>query len=83
MEHHTPRNLDELYAYNDLELYDRQSDHAEVTNLAADREANGERVLAMNAKLQALIDREIGRDDGSELPEVAGIDWALPQDRFD
>lgn len=83
LEHHTPRNLDELYAYNDLELYDRYSDPAEVTNLAADREANGERVLAMNAKLQALIDREIGRDDGSELPEVAGIDWALPQDRFD
>jgi len=82
-EHHKPANLDELYKYNDLELYDREQDPGEITNLAADRAANGDLVLAMNAKLEAIIAAEIGVDDGRELPEVDGIDWALPQDRFD
>lgn len=82
-EHHKPANLDELYEYNDLELYDRQQSPGEDTNLAADRAANGDLVLAMNSKLETIIAAEIGVDDGSELPEVDGIDWALPQDRFD
>ena len=76
-------NLDELNKYNDLELYDREKDPGEQTNLAADRAANGDLVLAMNAKLETIIAAEIGIDDGSELPDVEGIDWALPQDRFD
>ena len=82
-EHHKPANLDELYKYNDLELYDREKDPGEQTNLAADRAANGDLVLAMNAKLETIIAAEIGIDDGHELPDVEGIDWALPQDRFD
>ncbi|MDH4054047.1 MAG: sulfatase-like hydrolase/transferase [Gammaproteobacteria bacterium] len=82
-EHHKPANLDELYEYNDLELYDREKDPGENINLAADRATNGDLVLAMNAKLGAIIAAEIGVDDGSELPAVDGIDWALPQDRFD
>src|SRR4029079_8144691 len=32
-----PRNLDELYKVNDVELFDLQADPAETTNLAADR----------------------------------------------
>lgn len=83
MEHHKPTNLDDLYRYNDLELYDRVNDPEEMVNLAADRDSNGELVLAMNKKLEAIITAEIGVDDGSELPEVDGIDWALPQARFD
>jgi arylsulfatase len=82
-EHHEPASLDELYKYNDLELYDREEDPGEETNLAADRAANGDLVLAMNAKLAAIIAAEIGVDDGRELPDVDGIDWALPQNRFD
>lgn len=82
-EHHKPANLDELYAYNDLELYDRVNDPNEMTNLAADQDKNGDLVLAMNAKLDAIIAAEIGVDDGRELPDVDGIDWALPQARFD
>ena len=82
-EHHKPASLDELYKYNDLELYDREKDPGENTNLAADRAANGDLVLAMSAKLDAIIATEIGVDDGSELPDVDGIDWALPQNRFD
>jgi arylsulfatase A-like enzyme len=82
-EHHRPANLDELYAHNDLELYDRENDPAEMTNLAADRATNGDLVLAMSAKLEAAISLEIGVDDGRELPDIEGIDWTLQKDRFD
>jgi len=82
-QHHKPANLDELYRYNDLELYDRSSDPDEMTNLAAGREGNAELVAAMSEKLEATIAAEIGVDDGRELPDVEGIDWALPRDRFD
>jgi arylsulfatase len=83
MEHHRPASLDELYRHNDLELYDRVNDPNEVINLAANRVANGDLVLAMNAKLDSVIATEIGIDDGRELPQVDGIDWTLPQERFD
>ncbi|MDH4124441.1 MAG: sulfatase-like hydrolase/transferase [Gammaproteobacteria bacterium] len=82
-EHHKPASLDELYRYNDLELYDRLNDPDEMTNLAADRATNGDLVLAMSNKLESIIATEIGVDDGSELPDVEGVDWALPQARFD
>ena len=82
-EHHRPASLDDLYTYNDLELYDRETDPGEVTNLAADRRANGDLVLAMSAKLERLIAAEIGVDDGRELPEIEGIDWTLVNERFD
>lgn len=82
-EHHKPASLDELYRYNDLELYDRLNDSGEATNLAALRGANDDLVLAMSAKLESVIAAEIGVDDGRELPDIDGIDWALPQARFD
>lgn len=70
-----PETLEELYRWNDFELYDLESDRNETQNLAANREQNGELLLAMNAKLNALIEAEIGADDGGEMPEVEGIDW--------
>jgi len=82
-EHHKPKDLDDLYTYNDLELYDRQNDPQELHNLAADRAANGDLVSAMSAKLEAVIAAEIGVDDGRELPDVEGINWALPNERYD
>jgi len=82
-EHHQPRSLDELYRYNDLELYDRMNDPGEMDNLAADRDGNADLVLAMSVKLESIIALEIGVDDGRELPDVDGVDWALPQNRFD
>lgn len=82
-EHHKPANLDELYAYNDLELYDRRNDPGEMTNLAADRARNAGLVLAMSAKLEAIIAAELGVDDGRELPDMEGVDWTLQNDRFD
>lgn len=82
-EHHKPASLDELYRYNDLELYDRENDPAEAVNLATDRARNGDLLLEMSAKLEAAIRAEMGVDDGRELPDIDGIQWQLQADRFD
>jgi arylsulfatase A-like enzyme len=82
-EHHKPTSLDDLYLYNDLELYDRENDPAELTNLAADRVQHGELVLAMSGKLESVIRAEMGVDDGRELPDIDGVQWQLQADRFD
>ena len=75
------RNLDELYRYNDVELFDLKSDPRETVNLAANRAGHEPLLRTMNAKLEAAIAREIGKDDGREMPQVEGIDWAI--DRID
>ncbi|MCX2713024.1 sulfatase-like hydrolase/transferase [Mycolicibacterium sp. J2] len=76
-----PRDLDELYRYNDVELFDLQNDPAEMTNLAAAQGENAELVLAASAKLESLIKAEIGVDDGREMPHFDDIDWTI--DRLD
>lgn len=38
-------------------------------NLAANRNANGELLLAMNQKLNDIISAEVGNDNGEFLPE--------------
>ena len=38
-------------------------------------------LLAMNDKLNRLIDSEVGKDDGSHLPDIDGVNWAF--ERFD
>jgi arylsulfatase A-like enzyme len=67
-EHHKPRDWQTLVAHNDLELYDTVSDPDELVNLAYRPEQHRERILALNEKVNALIDREIGVDDGSIYP---------------
>ena len=81
LQHNRPTTMEELLRYNDLELFDLQEDPDEVHNLAVDPEANGELILAMNAKLNALIDEEVGEDIGQMLPQVEGVNWAIT--RFD
>jgi arylsulfatase len=71
-QHNRPTTLDELFALNDVELYDLQNDPDEVNNLAMDREKNADLIMAMNAKLNRLIDDEVGEDVGQMLP--AGVD---------
>ncbi|HET7528125.1 MAG TPA: sulfatase-like hydrolase/transferase [Burkholderiaceae bacterium] len=77
VQRHRPTTVEQLYQLNDLELYDLQSDPAEMKNLAAARGANDALVASMNAKLNAAMDAEFGKDDGREMPEVAGINWAV------
>ena len=40
-----------------------------MKNLAVDRKANGELLLAMNQKLTEIIAAEVGSDEGEFLPE--------------
>src|SRR5262249_13314747 len=67
-EHHTPRMLEDLLARNDLELYDLQADPQETRNLAVELSRHRDLVVAMNEKLNALIEQEVGVDDGSFMP---------------
>jgi len=64
-EHHEPRDWETLLAHNDLELYDTHDDPDEIVNLAFKPDTHKEKILQLNAKVNALIDSEIGIDDGS------------------
>jgi len=77
LDHNSPATLDDLFKWNDVELYDLQSDPGEMSNLASDRAGNAALLTTMNGKLEAVIKAEIGKDDGRELPEIAGITWGL------
>ena len=77
LDHNSPTTLDELFKWNDVELFDLAKDPGEMNNLAADRAANAELLATMSAKLEAVIKAEIGKDDGRELPDIAGVTWGL------
>ncbi len=75
-EFNMPATLAELRAKNDLELYDLRNDPDEIVNLAYDFEKNKELIATMNTRLNALIAREIGTDDGSLMRLKDWIDWS-------
>ncbi|MFJ3765985.1 sulfatase-like hydrolase/transferase [Streptomyces sp. NPDC090082] len=69
-----PRDLDSLYADNDVVLYDRRTDPGEVDNLAADP-AHRDLVQRCSGLLEELIDAEIGEDTRAwvtERPRLLG-----------
>ena len=67
-EHHEPRDWETLVAHNDLELYDTQADPDEIVNLAFKPDGQKAQILELNTKVNALIDGEIGADDGAMYP---------------
>jgi arylsulfatase len=77
LDHNSPTTLDELFKWNDVELYDLENDPGEMVNLAIERTENADLLTTMNGKLEALIRSEIGKDDGRELPDIAGITWGV------
>ena len=76
LQHNLPETVEEVFRYNDVELFDLEADPNEVHNLALDPSANAELLLAMNQKLTDIIAEEVGSDKGEFLPEnKAG--WAI------
>ena len=57
---------------NEVELFDLETDPLERNNLALNRKKHGDLLEAMNVKLNALIDKEVGEDVGQMLP--GGVD---------
>jgi arylsulfatase A-like enzyme len=77
LDHNSPATLDELFKWNDVELYDLAGDPGEMTNLASDRARHADLLMTMNGKLEALIKAEIGKDDGRELPDIPNVTWGV------
>ncbi len=75
----SPQNLTELFANNDVELFDLATDPSEMKNLALDSQKNAELLAKMNTQLETAIAEEIGRDDGREMPNLPGLDWSMDQ----
>ena len=66
-----------------VELCDLQSDALERNNLATDRAQNAELIEAMNAKLNALIGKEVGEDVGQMLPVGVNGGWVVSDAVYD
>jgi len=69
LQHNLPETMEQIFEYNDVELFDLKADPNETQNLAVDSKAHGDLLLAMNLKLTDIINAEVGDDDGSFLPE--------------
>ncbi|WER48799.1 sulfatase-like hydrolase/transferase [Cupriavidus sp. WKF15] len=76
-QHNRPTTLEDLTRFNDLELYDLHTDPHELVNLAASGKPNRELIVAMNEKLNRLIDTEVGEDRGQMLPGGIDAGWEV------
>jgi arylsulfatase A-like enzyme len=74
-QHNRPTSLDALLKLNDVELYDLQHDPHEVKNLAVDPKRSADLLMAMNDKLNKLVDAEVGEDVGQMLPGGVDAGW--------
>jgi arylsulfatase len=75
-QHNRPTTLEELRRLNDVELYDTQADPNEMNNLAVG-DTSRELLVAMNDKLNRLIDTEVGEDRGQMLPGGVDAGWEV------
>jgi arylsulfatase A-like enzyme len=67
-----PTTYEALLANNDLEVFDLLEDPEETRNLALDGPAKGDLIMALNDKLNARIDEEVGEDNGKFLALIDG-----------
>jgi arylsulfatase len=66
----TPITIEQILRDNDIQLFDLKNDPLEKNNLAVDPEKNKDLILRMNALLNELMTNEVGKNDGSFLPEA-------------
>ena len=66
----TPQTMEEIFAKNDVQLFDLQADPQEAHNLALEPEKNRETILRMNALLNEMIAKEVGPNDGRFLTQI-------------
>lgn len=66
----TPKTIEELFANNDVQLFDLQNDPDELHNLALEPEENRETIVRMNALLNDRIAAECGVNDGVFLEKI-------------
>jgi len=76
-QHNRPTTLEDIYRVNDVELFDLQADPLEMNNLAMRGKQHSELVMAMNEKLNRLIDTEVGEDRGQMLPGGIEAGWEV------
>ncbi len=76
-QHNRPTTVEDLYRFNDVELYDLRADPFEMVNLAAGGPQHRDLVVAMNDKLNRLIDAEVGEDRGQMLPGGIDAGWEV------
>ncbi|MEM9778029.1 MAG: twin-arginine translocation pathway signal protein, partial [Chloroflexota bacterium] len=79
--HNMPQTLDEILQHNDIELFDLETDPHENNNLAKNPEQYKDLIEELNAKMNNLIQEEIGEDVGQMLPLSGPVSWAIK--RFD
>lgn len=77
-QHNRPTTLEDIYRNNDVELFDTQADPLEMNNLAMPgKQQQKDLLLAMNDKLNHLIDSEVGEDRGQMLPGGVDAGWEI------
>ena len=82
-QHNRPASLDQLFELNDVEVFDLEQDPLERNNLALDRAKNRDLLETLNAKLNALIDAEVGEDVGQMLPGGVDAGWVATPAVYD
>jgi len=64
----SPQTLREMFKQNDVQLFDLRSDPEELHNLALEPKSYKDVILRMNALLNELMAKEVGKNDGAFLP---------------